>query len=590
MSRTIARRRRWRRPVLVALAVGGPLLLLLGLTRPLLFSNSTFNEDWMNHLWYIWHQSLTLRADHLPSLFLNYSNGIFYPVYAFYGGTVYTLAGALALALGTMRGYLLTYLLGFVAAYTGWYWTSRTFGLGRWLAHAPGIVFVTSAAYLMIIYGIGDWPEFLAVSAMPLMIASGLSVMRSERLRLGPALALTASTVVFFGSHLLTVIWGSTVLAIAGLMILAGVPAARRHVSWRNLLRLAMIVVPALLVSAWFLLPTAAYQANTVVARSYPNFVRLLKQDMYVVSARHLFTLSRARASGTIVTTALPILAMAWVLVGVGLSLRARRGGTWMRVLLVLSAVTTVLLIMMTHSELILALPHVYSTVQFSFRLESYVLLGIAGAVLAVLALNRGSGRAGKLWTWSLVPILAVSIIGATQQAAGALFGRSRKLALTSYMKPTFEQEGLLNYVDDRLTVVKAHLPHLRFPAESVRGDRTTVLVHAGPGQVVDSNIRSAPEFIHISGAKIVGVDLEANDVLEIGAGPGVTAKTNASPRHGPAPVARITVSTADSLPIVAGKVLTGLGLVVLAVELLLLAAPGAAVERMRNLLRWHHA
>gem|GEM_PF-4760743 len=37
------------------------------------------------------------------------------------------------------------------------------FGLGRWLAHAPGIVFVTSASYLMIVYGFGDGPEFLAV-------------------------------------------------------------------------------------------------------------------------------------------------------------------------------------------------------------------------------------------------------------------------------------------------------------------------------------------------------------------------------------------------------------------------------------------
>jgi hypothetical protein len=573
----------------VTLAVGGPLLLLLGLTWPLLFSNSTFNEDWMNHLWYIWHQSLTLRADHLPSLFLNYSNGIFYPVYAFYGGTIYTLGGALSLALGTMRGYLLTYLLGFVAAYTGWYWMARMFGLGRWLAHAPGIVFVTSAAYLMIIYGIGDWPEFLAISAMPLMIASGLAVIRSERLRLGPALGLTASAVVFFGSHLLTVIWGSTVLVIAGLTILASVPAARRHMSWRNLLRLMMIIIPALLVSAWFLVPTAAYQANTVVARSYPNFVRLLKQDMYVVSVSHLFTLSRARASGTIVTTALPILAMAWVLVGAAVSLGARRGGTWLRVLFALSAVTLVLLIMMTHSELILALPRVYSTVQFSFRLESYVLLGIAGAVLAVLVLNRDGGRVTKLWTWTLLPILAVSAIGATQQAAGSLFGRSRKLALSSYLKPTFEQEGLLNYVDDSLAVVKTHLPHLHFPPESAPGGRATVFVHAAPGQVVDSNIRAAPEFVHITGAKIVGVDLEANDVLEIGPGPGVIPKANASPRNGRVPVARITVSTADSLPIVAGRLLTGLAILVLAVELLLCSRPDATIRHIRRRLSRHH-
>jgi hypothetical protein len=572
--------RRWRRPALGILAVGGPLLILLALTWPLLFSNSTFNEDWMNHLWYIWHQSRTIAANGLPSLFINYSHGIFYPVYAFYGGTLYTLGGLASLAFGTMRGYLLTYLLGFAAAYTGWYWMSRMFGLGRWVAHAPGIVFVTSAGYLMMIYGIGDWPEFLAISVMPLMIASGLAVLRAERLRFLPALALAASTIVFFGSHLLTAIWGSTILVIASLALLACVPAARRAVSRRGVLRVASIVIPSVLVSAWFLLPTAAYQSTTVVASSYPNFVRLLKEDMYVVAMRHLFTLSRSRASGTIVTSALPILAMAWVLLGAGIALLRRRGGTWMRVLLVLSAVATALVIMMTHSELILGLPRIYSTLQFSFRLESYVLLAISGAVLAVLALNKGGARAGTLWSWLLVPILAFSVVGGTQQAAGSLFGRSRKLALSSYLKPTFEQEGLLNYVDNHLKVVKTHLPHLRFPPESVHGDRTTISVHAAPGQLVDSNIRSGPQLLTIHGAKVVGVDLEADDVLEIGAGPGVIPRANASPEHTPPPTATISVSTGNSLPILAGRLLTGLAIATLAITLLWLAVQSMVARR----------
>ena len=180
--------------------------------------------------------------------------------------------------------------------------------------------------------------SFLAVSVIPLMIASGLEVIRSGRLTLLPVLALIASTVVFFGSHLLTAIRGTTILVIAGLMPIACVPAARRFVRPRNALRLACVMVPAVLVSAWFLLPTAAYQANTVVARSYLNFVRLMKQDMYLVSVPNLFTLSHNRVPGTITTTALPVLAMAWVLAGIAIAVRARSGGTWMRVVLLLCA------------------------------------------------------------------------------------------------------------------------------------------------------------------------------------------------------------------------------------------------------------
>ena len=535
-----------------SLGIGAPVLLLGALAWPLVFTNATFNEDWLNHLWYVWHQSDTLRVNHLPSLFLEYSHGIFYPLFAFYGGTIYALTGALSLALGDapLDAYVLTYLLGFLAAYAGWYWMARMFGLGRWLAHAPGVVFVTSASYLMIVYGLGDWPEFIAVSVMPLMIASGLAVIRADRLRLPSALALAASSVVFFGSHLLTVIWGSTVLAIVGVAMLAVVPEARRSIGWRNVSRLLGIVLPALLVSAWFLLPTAAYESKTVIAQSYPIFRRLLRHSMYTVAARHLFTLSRARASGSIVTAALPVLAIAWVIAGIGISVRARRGGTWMRVLLLISVATALVAIVMTHAGLILALPRLYATLQFSFRLESYVLLGIAGAVLAVLVLNRDGDRDSRVLMWALVPVLAVSIAGAAQQTAAHPAGRSRSLALSSYLEPTYEQEGLMDYVDDSVNVIKTPLPAVRFPPQSVRRDRASIVVHETPGQRVDTNIRSAPELVHVSGARIVGADLEANDVLQIRGGssdgPG---HPGAGGGHAAPRAERISVTAAASPP-----------------------------------------
>ena len=537
--------------------MGASLLLLGALAWPLLFSDSTFNEDWLNHLWYMWHQSVAIRANHLPSLFLNYSQGVFYPLYAFYGGTIYALTGALSLALGSvLDAYVLTYLLGFIAAYAGWYWISRMFGLGRWLAHAPGVVFVTSASYLMTLYGLGDWPEFLAVSVMPLMIASGLEILRADRVRPLPAAALAAASIVFFGTHLLTVIWGSTVLLIAGAAILACVPAARENIGWSRILRVGGLVIPALLVSAWFLLPTAAYESKTVIAESYPIFRHLIERSMYTVAARRLFTLSRARVAASVVTTSLPVLPMIWVIAGLGICWRARRGGTWTRVLLILSAMTALLLIAMTHAGVILALPRIYATLQFSFRLESYVLLGISGAMLAALIVNHGQDRASRIWVWMLAPVLSVCVIGAAQQTAAYPSSESRSLAFSSYLKPTYEQEGLLNYVHDRVNVSREHLPVVNFPPTSIRDDRASVVIHDPPGQRVETNLRSGPEFVHVSGAKIVGADLQANDVLEI-----------------EGPTKRISVSAANSFPILAGRVLTVIGLAALAIELAMLTA-----------------
>ena len=59
----------------------------------------------------------------------------------------------------------------------------------------------------------------------------------------------------------------------------------------------------------------------------------------------------------------------------------------------------------MTHAGLILALPRMYATLQFSFRLESFVLLGVSAAIVAarrgekresVDASARPSGRTNK--------------------------------------------------------------------------------------------------------------------------------------------------------------------------------------------------
>jgi hypothetical protein len=562
----------WCEPARAAAGVAAPLLLTVALSWPLLFADATFNEDWLNHLWYLWHQSLAIRTNGLPSLYLNYSRGVFYPLYAFYGGTVYALAGALSLALGDapLATYVLTYLLGFLAAYGGWYWMSRLFGLTPALAHAPAVVFVTSASYLMLIYGLGDWPEFLAVSAMPLMIASALSIARAECSRTWPAIALAGSCVVFFGSHLLTAIWGSTILVLLGAALLACVPRARHGITRAGAIRVCGLVLPALMVSAWFLLPTVAYESQTVIAAAYPHFRELLRSSMYTVAAGHLLTLSRAPTAGTVVTLSLPVLAIGWILLSISLSLRSRRAGTWMRVLLILVSATVLVAIVMTHAGLILALPRPYATLQFSFRLESYVLLGISGSLLAALVLTSAAGPRAQLWNWALVPIAAVSIAGALEQVGDFAHGRPRSIALGAYLKPTYEQEGLLNYVDDRLPILRGRLPRMVFPVSSTPGARISALTRLAPGQRVDTNIRSGPDLVHVSGGRIVGTDSEADDVLEIGSpGPGRRPRRSVRYREGDSAVAAsISVGPSLTLPVVLGRLLSALGVLMLALEL----------------------
>jgi hypothetical protein len=545
---------------------------------PLLFSDASFNTDWLNHLWYMWHQSVAIRELHAPSFFLNYSRGVFYPLYAFYGGTLYALVGTLSLMLGEapLQAYVLSYLLGFAAAYGGWYWTARVFAVCGWRAHVPGLVFVTSSYYLTMIYAVGDWPEFLATSMMPLMIASGLSVLRAPRLRFGPALALVASSVVFFGSHLLTVVWGSTSLALVAVALFALIPSVRGGVSRAGVLRLAALVAPALLVSAWFLLPAVAYESHTAIAAAYPHFRELLRQTAPAVAASNLFTFSRAPASGFIVPLSLPVLALAWVLASIVLLARAqgpRR--TWMRALLVIAAATLVLGVLMTHVGLILALPRAYATLQFSFRLESFVLLGLSGAIVAVLAMTRDGGSRLRRWTWLLAPIALVSVIGALEQAGAHPQGKGRATALDSYLTPPPEKLGQIDYLDTGLSgdEVTRPLPPAMFSLASVASSgHASVVVSVPAGGLVATNLRGGPELVHVTGAKIVGFDEQLDDVLEVSP-PAAASQSPRAPSAGAPSATRISVGPAESFPVLAGRAISLLALVSLVAELVCIAA-----------------
>jgi len=560
-----------------AALVGAPVLLIGALTWPLLFTNSVFYIDWITHLWFVWQQSLAIRADHVPSFFINYSHSVFDPVYAFYGGTIYTIAGLLSLVLGNapVAAYVLTYLMAFAAAYGGWYWIGRMTGLGRWQAQVPGAVFITSAFYLQILYASGDWPAFVGVSTLPLVIASALSLMRAERVRMLPAIALVASSIVFFGSHNVTILWGTTTTLLTALAIVIVVPQARQRITRAGVIRVAGLAVPGLLVNAWYLLPTVAYASRTWLGsgegKGQAYWDGLIREHMPIVSVGHLFTLSQAESfpGAANSSAALPVLAIAWVLLSIPIVLRIGSNGTWLKILLVVSVMATLIGVVMTHAGLLLSLPAPYTKLQYSVRLESFVLLGVAGAVLAVLVLAQGSTGRTRLWTWTLAPVLAVSVVVASERAADfppAPPGVSRALQMRAYQR-------LQNaYADADLPVLDRtrSLRELTIAPAAVHDDRVSGVVYLRPGQLVASNIGGGPELVHVAGARIVGIDPGFNDVLEID--PAAGSESGGE---------RITVSTADGFPILAGRLLTIAAAIILVGELAAIAARDVRARRV---------
>jgi uncharacterized membrane protein len=564
---TVDRRSTARSALIFALVA----LVSTVLVWPMLLTTSGFGGDWEHHLWYVWHQSLAIRADGVPSLFLNTHYSALYPQYAFYGGTIFAITGTLGVILGDspLSAYILSYILGFMAAYGGWYWTARILGLGCWLAQVPGLLFVTSACYLTVVYAQGDWPEFLAVSMLPLMLAAALSVVRTERPRLLPAIALVASSVVFFGSHILTVLWASTFLAIGCVALVLLVPEARRRLPPRRLLRIAALVTPALLVDAWFLLPMIVYSSNTRIGseNGYIAANADLHETMHLVAFHHLFTLSRAATARGHPDFAIPLptLTILWLLASIVLVLVLIRRGAWVRVLVIVATITVGIVALMTHAGLLLSLPRPYRLLQFSYRLEGYVLMGVSAAVLVVLLLvvRSGSQRLRR-WSWTIVPIVILSAVGALQQLSA--YPRTPLIRAATFA-PGSEvfSEKYDDYAYVPLPFIsEAQLPEVEIPPAAIHDNRVSLTLHVRPGQLVATNIGGGPNLVHVTGASIAGADGRSQLVLAVDA----SASGGSVDPHTPIVSERISISPAQSTPVVLGLWLTLAGAAILLAEL----------------------
>jgi hypothetical protein len=569
----------------------GAVLLLGVLTWPLLFTYSGFSGDWDHHLWLMWHQSRAIQSGDFPSLFLNSSYSVFYPTYAFYGGTVYAVGGLLSLILGgaPVSAYVLVFVLDFAAAFGGWYWLGRMAGLSRWSAMVPGLIFVTSAYYIVIVYVQGDWPELTGISMIPLMAAAGLSVLRADRLKMGAALALAASSILFFGAHNITIMLGLTTLALLGLAIVICVPDARRQITRKGVLRVGGIMAPAGLVSAWYLLPMLTYQSQTRIGSNYRDAAEGIEGTVSLVSLAHLFTFSRTSRPGLpapyYLDLALPVLAIAWVLVGILILPSGRRNRMWLRVLLICSGMSILVAVVMTHVGLLLALPRPYPLVEFVYRLEVYVLLALSGAVLAALALARGGSRRARVWTWMAIPVCLVSLVGAIQQISDYPDPGQDRYVTLEYSGQV-ETGNNIDYQDTSAPVVPGRgLPTIEIPVEAVHNNQASFTTRLAPGTLVATNIGAGAYLLHLTGAKAVGVDSETGDmVLQIGSTRSATTSASGEAQASNAPLTgeTISVSAAKSLPIVLGRILTVFGLIAIALQLLGIPARGLRHSRSR--------
>ncbi|HEV7493323.1 hypothetical protein [Baekduia sp.] len=514
--------------------------------------------DWFAHLWYVWHQEGSLKAHLLPSFFAHNSTGVFDPHFAFYGGTLYTITGAVALVLGHDAAYVASWIWAFMMAYGGLYWMARQAGVRAWPAHIPSIVFVTSPWYLSSIYVWGSWGQNTAFSALLLVLAAGFSIMRADRLRFFPALALAVGVLFFTGSHSLTLAWASTAMTVLGLVFLALVPAFRRMFNRRGLLRIAAVAIPAGLVNAWFMVPAIAYQGKTWIGTNYDMARGLLLTSMYYVEPQHILALTRTRADpgSPHLALQLPLLAAIWLVIGLVL-VRPHWRSQWLRTAVLMLAAGVAMWQLMTHSSWILGLPHPYDQIQAPYRLESYINIAVAGALIATLALLARSRSGVRRWSWVMLPILVLVLLQVGAQLRESWgpgsFGPQWNTAAPYLTNDV--RLGMADYVNSDVPEFQAQqrYEYALFSArDAEHNDRGVAVVDAQPGEYVASNLKVSNPLIKVQGASIVARDQLGNAFLQVDS----DAKPGA---------ARIVVTAAHPFPVVLGRILTLVGLLGLA-------------------------
>jgi len=526
---------------------------VLVVTAPVLFTSSGFAVDFTNDLWVGWVAGREFIQGWHPSYFFNTDQmGAFYPFFAFYGGTLYTVTGTVSALLGDrpLVGFAVVTALAVAGCYMGMLWLGRQLGLRGWTAHAPALTVVTSAYYITNLYGRGDWREFVATSTIAPLLAASVHLARAPTWRPLPVLVFVLAMIIFTGSHSLTLIWGTTMVAIALLVMWLALGAPRR-LPYPRLARIAGLGAIAALVNAWFLFPDIAYFKNTMISTE-------LAFDWYASSFFNTpslvldpFRRVPFQSSTPALFVQAPVWFLAWGLVA-GVLLQWRRPitnrlrGAWLGAAIMVGL--TLGLIFYPPVWKLFTYP--WTGIQVPYRIGTYVFYAIAGLVLiSALQLQRASA-AGLRYTsgllrFALVAVCAVSLglciwqqwvpkTLITNQYFNSDPNRSEALTGVHILPTTwYDRNAFLDLQAPVVTVPGERL--LLINPRLVHDNHYSAWMNVPPGrEPIQTNIGGGSYIAHISGLERVGRSAKGYAVvrrLNNGSGPvHVTVEVTHSP------------------------------------------------------------
>jgi hypothetical protein len=548
---------------------------------PMASTDHSFGHDWTLHLWAIRQQQWNIQAMGHPGLFVSARPmGAFYPLFSYVGSGIYTLGAYLAMVIGPIAAYKLLFFGGICMAYGGFSWLSFQFGLTGWRAQVPGAMFVTATYFITDMVGRGDFAEFIALSSIPFVIAASCAMFSSRRVKLRHRLAVVLGAFVLSGSHNITLLWGTTFIAALGILAVA-------TFCWRwprpwPLRRAGQLVVLAIIgvgLNAWYLIPDLAYGLNTLV-----GFVtqHSKPQSLFITANVVLNPFRPADGSPPAevaafardVRLSLPCLFAAWALIVLGFNWRRIGPALWVFVggLLALLAILVVLTVAASPWAW---LPHVFWSVQFTWRLGGYVLVTTALLVMIAIRVSTSSAatdtstpRAStKYAAGALVAIVAFSAAAAIWQV-----NRVRSEYVSIGAERRTHSHFLSGVIADRYVVppswyslsdFRAATPpvvavpadrYLKIPLRRIRGDHFAGTVDVPDGRApFVTNISADTHFIQVHGITEIGRTQDGSIVA---------TRAATAPATGPL---YITINEAKTVPLRVGAALSIAALLALA-------------------------